>query len=253
VVFSQGTNYFADYLYARSILIISLTSLIFGTLIASLHLSRPSRSSFALSNIRNSWLSREASLGGFFGFLIFVLLIKLWFSNDFGAVDYILILFGTFTGLYLVYIISRLYMLRTIPVWNNLGTPITFFITSILLGLLVNTSVWLLYVNQFEIFPAFLSIFILVALQLFVNIITISALLARGGKAAESVRLIWSDCRYVLMMRWITALFGLGILVSKRLLLNINPAWVYISFVLVFVSEILGRVLFYAQYRREGY
>ena len=142
-VILPSPNLFTEGLLANSVLVITLLALTLGVLAATLHLNQPLKARFSLSNLRGSWLSREAFLGGFFGLLIFILLLLRRLENDFRVFEITITLSGIVCGLGLVYSISRLYMLRTVPAWNHLGTPVTFFTSSFLLGTTGIMLLWL--------------------------------------------------------------------------------------------------------------
>ena len=127
-----------------------LAFLVLGTLSAGLHLGRPISAVFSIANLQRSWLSREALLGGSFGLVGLITLIRRRLEGPISVVDVTLIAVGLITGLALLYTISRLYMLRTVPAWNHLGTPAAFFTTSLLLGSVVISTLFcgLTFSNQ---------------------------------------------------------------------------------------------------------
>lgn len=95
-------------------------------IVSLLHLGRPQQMLRAVTNLRSSWLSREILLVCLFLFL------GLWALIPSGAVarDWLLPL----AGLLLIGGMARVYMLRTVPVWNQAKTPLTFLVTGLLLG-----------------------------------------------------------------------------------------------------------------------
>lgn len=238
-------------IYAQSILGVALIILILGGISAFLHLGNPNRAGYAISNFWRSWLSREGITSGLFGLLVFLILIVQFSSLGFGVFNILLFILAVVCGLILVYGISRLYMLRTVPAWNNLGTPISFFITTLLLGFVINALGFVYFsVNKLvEIFNV--VILSLVGLQLMVNTITLLYLNSKGGAALESIRILSVTLRPVFIGRWLTALFGIGFLLLGLIFWPL-PIVFYIAFFLVIFSELLWRYLFYGFYRREG-
>lgn len=256
------TNLFLDGLYTYTLLIMVLASLALGTLSAGLHLGSPSHAVFSISNLRSSWLSREALLGGSFGLIGLVLLIRRLRGFSYSILDGFFILAGVICGLALVFGISRLYMLRTVPAWNNLGTPITFFTTSLQLGIVATAvvSVRLAVSNHVDVssefFSRLLTLSILLTLlfgafQLGISFFVSLYLINRGGAAAESVRLLWTKLRTLLIYRFATLLLGAGIL-TLSLAIQLSPVSLFLAFGLILTSEVFGRFLFYWYYRREG-
>jgi anaerobic dimethyl sulfoxide reductase subunit C (anchor subunit) len=254
--------FIAASLYSSAVLVVIMSALVLGTLVATLHLGRPLRAGFSITNFRSSWLSREALSGSCFGLLAFVLFVRRWLGRGFGSLDVFLILLGIVSGLILVFSISRLYMLRTVPAWNNWSTPAAFFTTCLLLGVVLTAILWVALIffddanNNFLLTNSLVSIstvliFSLVSLQLFIFGMGIVYLNNQGGKAAASVQILWSKLRGTLTLRWVTALGGISILMVL-LFVQLPPYFYIFSFALLLVSEILGRFLFYGFYQREG-
>lgn len=94
--------------------------------ISLLHLRRPHQMLRAIANLRSSWLSREILLVCIFFFL------GLWALVPTGAVARAWLL--PVAGLLLIGGMARVYMLRTVPVWNRAKTPVSFLVTGLLLG-----------------------------------------------------------------------------------------------------------------------
>lgn len=253
-LFLPTPNPLLEGLYPAVLLVIVLVSLALGTLSAGLHLGRPSRVVFSISNWRSSWLSREAMLGAGFGLVGLALFIRNRLSMPFGTPDRFLIFIGVILGLLLVYGISRLYMLRTVPIWNNAGTPAAFIMTAFLLGIVSVLSIWIGL--RLENFSNFITIATLLALLFvamqwasFVFVILFAS--NRFGVAAESARWMWSDLRLILVLRFVAGLFGAGIL-TLHFVVNLPIYLFFLAFGLILVSEILGRFVFYGYFRREG-
>jgi DMSO reductase anchor subunit len=100
------------------------------------HLRHPLRARYVLSNLRNSWLSREILFE-----LAFIALVALegWLawtrSPSSGLRIGVLIAAGS-AGLLFVASMAKLYMLPALPVWNGGYTPLSFFLTTFVLGAL---------------------------------------------------------------------------------------------------------------------
>jgi anaerobic dimethyl sulfoxide reductase subunit B (iron-sulfur subunit) len=90
------------------------------------HLGRKEVASGALVNLRSSWLSREILL------TVVFLVLGLWASTPFGGLAGKVLLAAS--GLFLIYGMARVYMLRTVPVWNRWTTPAGFLATALVLG-----------------------------------------------------------------------------------------------------------------------
>jgi anaerobic dimethyl sulfoxide reductase subunit C (anchor subunit) len=255
-------NLFTEGLLPILVLTSTLLTLVLGAVVATRHLNSPLKARFSLTNLRDSWLSREAFLGGGFGLWVSILLLRCWLGSDFVLLDITITLIGIACGLGLVYSISRLYMLRTVPAWNHKGTPATFFTSSILLGTAGILFLWLIAIywddgyaiNQIlgpMLIISGLLIFLLISLQFGIFVFTVIYLNSQGGKATESVRLLWRSFKGVTFWRWATAFTAIGLLLFQRLVFR-GIFSLFAVFALVVLSEILGRYLFYGFYRREG-
>jgi anaerobic dimethyl sulfoxide reductase subunit C (anchor subunit) len=246
-------------LFPRVLLGTALISLVLGALAASTHLGRPVGAVFSLSNWRSSWLSREALLAAGFGVIVLAAFILRLLGFDFGWADRLVIFIGCVSGISLVFGISRLYRLRTVPAWDNGGTIFSFFTTCLLTGTLAVLSIWLLLVGKESALASYMYkeqvveissvlIFLLVGMQaggFGFQMIFLSQL---GGAGAESVQILWRKLRGVLIVRWSAALAGVALVIVGE-----SAPLLLLACFLLFVSEILGRFLFYAAYQRVGY
>jgi anaerobic dimethyl sulfoxide reductase subunit C (anchor subunit) len=274
VVFGVTALLFPAYPFSTELLIqrvpwLVLAFLTLGVTSALLHLGQPIKSLLALSHLNQSWLSREAILGMVFGLLVAVLLVLPWIGLSGLFWLRLTIILGMLSGLALVYGISRLYMLRTVPAWNHLGTPASFFTTAFLLGGVTNTAVFIWEYHQADtLFLTFflavmfsrlgLMILLGIVAQMVINILSLEYLNARGGKGAESVRFLWRNRRWAFITRWSLAWVGVTLwVIAIQTLGSLNTplgtAIMILALIFVWISEILGRTLFYAFYRREGF
>jgi hypothetical protein len=129
--------------FRRVAALIALGLMGLALMISFLHLSRPHASVFAISNLGDSWLSREIVLAGiFFLFTGLVYLVPGPAGNNWAGA---LMIASGFVGLVLVFSMVRLYMIPTVPVWNNPSTPLAFFSSTVLLGTMFSLVVigWL--------------------------------------------------------------------------------------------------------------
>ncbi len=119
---------------SRKIHLLVLGILAMALLLSFFHLGYPLHSFHALNNLGHSWLSREILgmiLLGTFLLLInlrdhfpgFLPYLKPWLTG--GAMV---------SALFLLLSMSRLYMLETVPLWDNWHTPVSFAITALLAG-----------------------------------------------------------------------------------------------------------------------
>ena len=236
-----------------------LCTLIVGALIAASHLGRFTSAAFSLSNLRSSWLSREALLTIGFGLIVVTAIVLRISGASLGLSDHLIIIAGWIWGFSLVFGIAQLYRLRTVPAWNHIGTTAAFFTTSMLTGTALFMMLWLLLVAKDDTYfrePIFSQVVLisnqlitlLVGIQIFIFSITVLYLSNQGGAGAKSVRILWEDFRLALISRWL--ILGIGVT-----LLTVRPSdsLALFSYTLLIISEILGRFLFYSFYQRTGY
>ncbi len=247
-------------LYSLSLPWVSLGLLVTGMVFAGMHLGDPLHSVFSITNLRKSWLSRETAMGSGFGIIHLMILFYYIAAEPDKVIETALIVTGMISGLSLVYTISKLYMLRTVPAWNNIATPIAFSLTTLLTG---TVAVVLLYatvgffngdqraIAQMTLLLPVISRLLLLfsLLQIGVFVFLVLYLNSKGGVAAKSCRLLWTDFRRTTLARFLLLFLGILLLggFGSTVLTFIGAA------ILLLVSEILGRILFYGFYRREGY
>jgi anaerobic dimethyl sulfoxide reductase subunit B (iron-sulfur subunit) len=107
-----------------------------------LHLGRKRNTVRAISNLESSWLSREilAALA-----LLGVTAVAWWstVSVEAAAVRAWITWTTVPVALFFLFGMARVYMQRTVPVWNHWRTPLAFLATSVLMGgLVANVVLW---------------------------------------------------------------------------------------------------------------
>ena len=125
----------ADRMSDRALLAI-IPVLVLGMLASLLHLGNPFSAYKAVTNLGTSWLSREILFGVLF--LVFGALYAFlqWRKIGSVAVRNVIAWVAALLGIGLVYSMASVYMLYSQPAWNTLATPISFFVTALLLGAL---------------------------------------------------------------------------------------------------------------------
>lgn len=238
--------------------------ILLSMLVSLFHLGTPRNAWRALANLGASWLSREilfvllfAATGCFFAILYWLRLGPGWLRDW-------LAIFGVVTGLALVYSMSHVYMLRSVPVWNSWFTLFSFFSTVFLLGGLAASLLLAshpLAVSQLQrpllIWLAAQSFVLLCAqgmlLPLFLDRLSAGSNASQGAAGQVSQRLYWGRLAFITI-----GIILLGF-VLYRLTRPAQPApdditggLLGMGFIVALISETLGRSLFYAMYRRSG-
>jgi len=267
----------ADTLSDRSLLAIG-PIVILAMLVTFLHLGNPLNAPFALSNLGSSWLSREVTLAVVFTVAGALFAFMQWRKISSSPVRSGIGLVVAAVGLLLVYSMSQVYMLPTVPAWNSLATPVSFFVTTLLLGSLAIGSAYVVtyqYLRgkdnlsdasvQFDILSTTLRWIVLISLVLlgvqFVVIPLYIASLAEQASAAAitSIGLILDQGGTLFTLRLVLLFIGAGVFstfmylnASSEAKTRVTGYLAYSAFAMVLVSEILGRFLFYESMMRIG-
>ena len=258
------------------ILLIFLT-IVTGILGAHFHLSQPWLSLLALLNIRSSWLSREILFSVLFFLSVGCLAVLQWFGRGSARLHTLLGWIAILFGCVNIFCMFLIYLLPTQPFWNSLQTPISFYATMLLLGTLalfamlvmdlrfsevrerVDRDVRALIIQRWVVGFAVIT----VAAAILVVILNLyQILLLRNGDelARISLELLLGLYQPLFIIRLGLLLVGVGwlvlvvgLIVRKRKTATELIGHVYVTFLLVLVSEILGRFLFYAIHVRLGF
>lgn len=238
-------------------------------LLASLfHLGNLINITKAVPNLGTSWLSREVIVAVVFVVLAALYTFLQWrkLSTELirATIGWIAALVGQFQTIAMIMV----YMIRTQPAWNTFATPITFLVTSFLLGVLVvaaalvatraigdETQTDLLHSTLRGI--AITSI-ALVGVEFVVLPIYVLYLSTQGASALQTMSSMFGTYTAVLVLRLLLVFVGGGVLGAY---LYENAAngkernlalLVYSAFILVLIAEAMGRFLFYATHYSIG-
>lgn len=228
--------------------------LLIGVIAATYHLSHPGRVVHAMANLGSSGLSREMLAGLLFGVAYAAYAASEWFGLMTEVARTDILLAAGVTGVVFIVVMARAYRIRTVPAWDHLATPISFFGTTFTLGMLgVGTHVLIANLD-YELWIARVQGFATAAaLILGVQLITIIQYLAhlntKGGAAAESARIVFVRHRAVVVVRLAVAFAGVALF---NLAAFAGGGWALLAFLLVLIAEVLGRFLFFASHRRVG-
>jgi anaerobic dimethyl sulfoxide reductase subunit C (anchor subunit) len=264
----------ADRLSDRALLAIGPV-LVFGLGASLLHLGNPLNAYRAVAHLTSSWLSREILLGLLFAAIGFIFAVMQWRKIGSFAVRNVIAWIAALIGIGLVYVMSRIYMQRTVPVWDNLMTPFYFYTTTLLLGTLAMGTAFVANYTYLQreklesqdvqrmLLRDSLRWMVIAAIFLlgveFVVIPLYLAYLASSPITAAAGSIITDRYNLILAFRLALVFIGaaiLGVFVYRNALSpgreRIMGNLTYAAFGLVLASEVLGRYLFYATYVRVG-
>lgn len=266
----------ADRLSDRALLAIG--PVIVLALVASLfHLGNPVNAYRAITNLNSSWLSREIFCAVLFTGIGAIFALMQWRKLGTFAVRNLLAWIAAIVGLVLVYVMSNVYLVPTQPAWDTLATPVSFFVTSFLLGALAIASAFVAnYVYMQRKTPDSVSVqstllrqslrwigltsIVLLGLEIVVTPLQVAYVASGTDSAgAASVALLFNQFGVILGLRLVLVFAGAGILGLFMVLNAQKPErerllgyLSYATFALVLISEVLGRFMFYAAHIKIG-
>ncbi|MFN8447608.1 MAG: DmsC/YnfH family molybdoenzyme membrane anchor subunit [Anaerolineae bacterium] len=266
----------ADKLSDRALLAIGPV-VVFALIATLFHLGNPINAPRALGNIGSSWLSREIALSLVFAAGGAVFAFMQWRKIGSASMRNALALLVALIGLVLVYAMSMIYQLPTIPAWDTLATSATFYITTFLLGTLALgaafvANFWYIRRNkkdpqnvQYTMLATSLrwialSSVALLGLQFLVIPVYLTQLSTGGSpEALATVEILSNQSSVIFVLRLILLFVGAGLLAvfvyqnaSSESKLRVVGNLAYLAFALVLISEVLGRYLFYSSMVKIG-
>ncbi len=266
----------ADKLSDRALLAIGPV-VVFALIVTFFHLGNPINAPRAVSHFATSWLSREIvfSLVFVLGGAVFALM--QWRKIASQAVRTVVGLLVAAVGLVLVFTMSMIYRIPTVPSWNSFATTATFFLTAFLLGGLALGAAFVAnfwYVRRKGLDPRNLQYSMLATSLRWIAVMAVALLglqflviplyLAQlatttSPEAAASVGLMTQQNSVVLVLRLVLLFVGAGLLsifvyamTTSESRARVMGNIALIAFVLVLISEVLGRYLFYASMVKIG-
>ena len=257
----------ADELSDRALLAI-FPVLGLGLLASLLHLGNPINAYKAVANLGTSWLSREILSGVLFAVFGFGFAVMQWRKISTFAVRNLVALVAALVGIVLVYSMAMVYALPTRPSWNLVTTPISFFVTTLLLGVLAMGAAFVAnywYVQRKNPGCAsdqcvllrdslkWIAVASIVLLGCQFVVVPLALTLAAASGASASVGLMAGVYGVVFVLRLVLVFLGAGVLgifvyraAQQPGQENLLGTLAYAAFALVLVGEVLGRFLFYA-------
>jgi anaerobic dimethyl sulfoxide reductase subunit C (anchor subunit) len=250
--------------------------LILAMIASLLHLGNPTNAYRAVTNFGSSWLSREITFLVSFMIVGGAFALMQWRKIASFAVLNVVAWIAALLGLGLVYSMSSIYMLDTQPTWNSLATPIGFFTTTILLGLLaIGSALAANYAYVRRKYPECADVqcnllrnvvrWISLASVVFLGVefvmipMYLGTLVTGGSVAASGVSMMVTGFSLVLIFRLVLAFLGAGVFTLFLFQTATQPGrekmlgyLVYSAFALVLIAEVLGRFLFYATQSQIG-
>lgn len=248
-----------------------------GLILSVLHLGNPLNAPRAIVNLGTSWLSREILSGVLFAGVGFLFAIMQWRKIGSVSLRNVVALVAAALGVVLIYSMAMVYYtLPSVPAWNNLATPASFFTTTVLLGALAISAVFVLgYAvlrrrnlpetqKQREILEITLRWMALIAVVMlgfhFIILPLYMGYLAVSGPTAEkSADILFNELGIWFVVRLVLLFLGAGVfslfvyqMAKDDRKFGLMSVLAFAAFALVLAGEVIGRFLFYSSFARIG-
>lgn len=249
--FSNNDSLVRKNILKRMIILWVMMSVAFAA--STFHLGSPLRALNSLNRIGHSALSNEIAAGSvFFGIAglwwltSWINILPLKLAKFFSVIAVI-------SGLLFLYLITKVYSsVPTIPTWNNVFTPLSFYMTSLIVSPVLGTT--LLHSSGVELKKNVLHIFMALAvfLSMMITLLQwhdlslISTTLHRGNEILPEFPWLVGLKYSLIILGVFLGLFVISMRVSP------NPVWLVLSCVMVFFGEIIGRFIFYSLHFTVG-
>lgn len=253
---------------------LALGAIMVVALVASLfHLGNPLNAPRAVTNLGSSWVSREILCAVLFTAVAGIFELAQWRKIASPGLRNVVAWIAVVIGLALVFVMGKAYMLPTVPVWDTVLTPVSFFTTALLLGVVAMGAALVanLAYNQKKAASDSQALLVRSALRW----LALAAMILLGVEFVVAPFYVANLVAHPpSMLGGITLAGSYGILFAVRLFLVFAGAGVlgmfvyqfallpsrqkvlgnlaYAVFGLVLVSEVVGRLIFYASRLRIG-
>lgn len=223
-----------------------------GFMASTMHLGSPLRMFNSLNRVGESWLSNEiVTCSAFFGFAGLYWLAALTGKVSSGIQKLLLVL-GMIAGIAAMYAMTHVYLVNTVPTWDNAYTPMGFVLTVIISGFAFASLIlayaldkpWPISQSLPRVGAVFGVVSVLVTMSLVMS-------LPEMKSAIISADQIIPNLKSLLTMRYVVLFVGIGawLLASKR---DNHMPLLGLGFLLILVSELMGRGVFYGLHMTVG-
>ncbi|MGB1975312.1 MAG: dimethyl sulfoxide reductase anchor subunit family protein [Vibrio toranzoniae] len=225
-----------------------------GFMFSTTHLGSPLRAFNAFNQLGSAWLSNEV----FFGAAFFAVGGLQWLLSVVKkgglAVQKALMVGAMVLGVIFMYAMINVYMINTVPTWDNIYTPLSFIMTMVVGGLLLSQFV-IVFANDSR-FTVDRNITMLAVIAVAISLlVTVGKLNLIGDiqtSAAKASELVDGLGSYVILQ---VALLMASLLIWILPMLNkakVNPVNLGLALVMFLASELIGRGLFYSLHMTSG-
>lgn len=225
-----------------------------GFMFSTTHLGSPLRAFNAFNQLGSAWLSNEV----FFGAAFFAVGGLQWLLSVVKkggmAIQKALMVGAMVLGVIFMYAMINVYMINTVPTWDNIYTPLSFIMTMVVGGLLLSQFV-IVFANDSR-FTVDRNITMLAVIAVAISLlVTVGKLNLIGDiqtSVAKASELVDGLGSYVILQ---VVLLMASLLIWILPMLNkakVNPVNLGLALVLFLASELIGRGLFYSLHMTSG-
>lgn len=238
-----------------------------GLVASLLHLGSPLKAYRSIMNLGESPLSLEILFSLLFAVGALVFTVMQWQKIATRQARLVVWAVTALVGLALIFAMAQIYMLPTQPAWNTVATPLTFYTTSLLLGVLaVGTVLVATYalvhskdkkcaeiqcsLMRSALKGLGLAAVVLVGVQMIAFPLYLTYLASGSDSAQAIAETLQNEYTALIVLRLALVFVGAGVFgaviyqratQSERSLALLA----YSAFALVLIAEVIGRFLFY--------
>ena len=243
----------ANTFFIKSAVFGVIAILVVSMMISLFHLGSPKNAVRSILNLGSSWLSAEIALVLFFLIVATAYFLMLWLEMSVpGQIGFWC---GSGTGLVLVYCMTRVYRLPTVPVWDSSATLVSFYRTSLLLGS-VTTGGLLLVIHLvatekmgliFQLLHLKTTFYWIICTTLVMVVLDCGQAAVTRHRAKRPLRIVYS---LIGLLSFSLSLFWAYYLPPNRWLAILLAGMAVVS---LLISQLIDRRLFYSVYKRPGF
>ena len=259
ILIHYGSHSHPDILKLKNrMLWILLPLMVMAVFLSFFHLGKPEHAKYSLDNLRTSWLSHEILMISVFTFLLaaYAFVFRIWPGRL--RLLRIISILSIISGILLIFSMIKIYMLKTIPIWNSYTTAIEFILCSLILG----GTLLLVLFERLTDGATFEEVSYLKSKIKILSIIVFIALLADSG---NSIYLYFQEQHFAgipemvasygiikLFLQIIALLIFFLHIISFQKHHKFIFSRMAIVFIILLVAEIIGRYGFYISYASPG-
>jgi len=235
-------------------LVVILVAMSISMGVALLHLGSPQIAYMAIANLRTSWLSREIATANLFigsaTAFTGAQLLELGSSGLRVGLAWLTVL----AGASLLYSMSRVYMLRTVPIWNTVYTPLSFTLSALILGPLalglvfaIGSPGWPLEGSDTTVLRGVtLTALVFLGCELILVPARMASLLSGTLQEKQAIGRLFERHKTVFFGRLVASLVGAAVLIAMLVQSNYDAFFYFLGFAIILTAEVLDRYIFYA-------